>query len=302
MQIKWLEDFRELAKTRSFSRAAENRSVTHPAFGRRIRALEEWVGTALVDRGVQPVALTPAGRLFLDAASNAIDDLNEARWLLREVQLPVALKIGTGRTLARTFVPGWYQDLYEQRGPFPISVTTGGTQGGVLELADGTTDLLISYASPQADALLDPRKYDHCRLDSETLVPVSIPDKRGHPRFRLPGSAGSPLPWLAFSRGLTLRQILDSHLAATDQKAFLTPVFQADFYEAVEEMALRGFGMAWLPHRLVKNDLGAGALCLAGVKEWNIRVDISMYRVRSNQNALLDEVWKLAIANAQRLG
>ena len=41
MQIKWLEDFKELAKTRSFSRAAENRNVTHPAFGRRIKALEE---------------------------------------------------------------------------------------------------------------------------------------------------------------------------------------------------------------------------------------------------------------------
>jgi len=299
MQIKWLEDFKELAKTRSFSRAAENRNVTHPAFGRRIKALEEWVGTALVERSEHPVTLTPAGRLFLDAAANAVDGLNDARLLLREAQLPVALKIGTGRTLARTFVPGWYETLAHQRGVFPLTVTTGGTQEGVLALADGTVDLLIAYASPQADALLDPRKYDHCLLGSETLVPVSASDKRGRARFTLPGTAASPLPWLAFARGLTLRQMLDSHLAAADRKAHLQPVFQADFYEAVEEMALRGFGMAWLPYRLAKPHLNAGALRPAGDDAWHIHVDIRMMRVRSNQSALLDEVWQLAVANAR---
>ena len=46
MHIKWLEDFITLAQTRSFSRAAELRHVTHPAFGRRIRALEAGRHTA----------------------------------------------------------------------------------------------------------------------------------------------------------------------------------------------------------------------------------------------------------------
>ena len=62
MQLAWLEDFVELARTRNFSRAAENRFVTSPAFGRRIRALEEWVGAPLAERK-QPVSLTPAGML-----------------------------------------------------------------------------------------------------------------------------------------------------------------------------------------------------------------------------------------------
>ena len=39
MQLKWLEDFIVLAQERSFTRAAELRHVTHPAFGRRIRAI-----------------------------------------------------------------------------------------------------------------------------------------------------------------------------------------------------------------------------------------------------------------------
>jgi LysR family transcriptional regulator, hypochlorite-specific transcription factor HypT len=35
MELKWVEDFLQLAETGSFSRAAELRYVTQPAFSRR---------------------------------------------------------------------------------------------------------------------------------------------------------------------------------------------------------------------------------------------------------------------------
>jgi DNA-binding transcriptional LysR family regulator len=50
MDTKWLEDFVSLAETRSFSRSAQLRHVTQPAFSRRIQALEAWAGIDLVDR------------------------------------------------------------------------------------------------------------------------------------------------------------------------------------------------------------------------------------------------------------
>ena len=69
MQLKWLEDFVALVQERSFTRAAELRHVTHPAFGRRIRALEAWAGTPLVEHGGgSPLKLTPAGDAFLETA------------------------------------------------------------------------------------------------------------------------------------------------------------------------------------------------------------------------------------------
>jgi len=51
--------------------------VTQPAFSRRIRMLEEWVGTALVDRGSHPVELTQAGQAFLPRAKEVLDKLEE---------------------------------------------------------------------------------------------------------------------------------------------------------------------------------------------------------------------------------
>lgn len=46
MEIRWLEDFLSLVETRNFSRSAEARYTTQPAFSRRIKSLEEWVGAA----------------------------------------------------------------------------------------------------------------------------------------------------------------------------------------------------------------------------------------------------------------
>ena len=79
MHIKWLDDFVSLAKTRSFTRAAEERQVTLPAFGRRIKSLESWVGVPLVNRGTYPATLTEEGKLFLQTALEVLGRLNEGR-------------------------------------------------------------------------------------------------------------------------------------------------------------------------------------------------------------------------------
>src|ERR1700733_3333174 len=79
MELIWFEDYLALAETLNFSRAAEARHMTQPAFSRRIRALEEWVGAPLFDRAGQPVALTAAGRRFRPAADDLLRRLLRAR-------------------------------------------------------------------------------------------------------------------------------------------------------------------------------------------------------------------------------
>ena len=76
---KLLEDFLSLCRHRSFSHAAQERNVTQPAFSRRIRALEEWLGVVLFDRTALPVRLTAQGEQFLPVARDIVDRMAEAR-------------------------------------------------------------------------------------------------------------------------------------------------------------------------------------------------------------------------------
>src|SRR5262245_1955571 len=75
-----LEDFLAVLEEGSFSRAADRRAVSQPAFSRRIGALEEWMGTPLFDRNTHTVRLTPAGERFRPAAESG--QMSQPRRLL----------------------------------------------------------------------------------------------------------------------------------------------------------------------------------------------------------------------------
>ena len=61
MELKWLEDLVVLLEEKSFTRAAVRRHVTQPAFSRRIRLLEDWLGVGFVDRSTKPISIRPSG-------------------------------------------------------------------------------------------------------------------------------------------------------------------------------------------------------------------------------------------------
>ncbi len=84
MEAKWLEDFLSVARTGSFSQSAIERHVTQSAFSRRIKALEQWVGVALIDRSSYPTRLTSGGGKFRDAAREATASLFNMRQELRQ--------------------------------------------------------------------------------------------------------------------------------------------------------------------------------------------------------------------------
>jgi DNA-binding transcriptional LysR family regulator len=293
MQLEWLEDFIELARTRSLSRAAQNRCVTHPAFGRRIKALEDWVGVALIERK-QPLSLTPAGLLFLEAASQSLGLLNTARSQFRTMELnrDEPVKIATGRTLASHFFPDWYEGLNQRFGTFPVSLVTSGAQEAIGRVSAGEVDLLLIFSSPLTKILLDADRFESLVLAREQMVPVSAPDSQGLPLFQIsPSTGASSVPWLAFAPTLALRGVLAQHLAALPQRLALRMTYQADSYESILQMAKRGNGLAWLPQMVVDAALMAGELVLAGGAELAISFDISLHRSRSNQAEQVMRIW-----------
>jgi DNA-binding transcriptional LysR family regulator len=153
-------------------------------------------------------------------------------------------------------------------------------------------DVLLIFSSPLTQILVDPERCDTLVLAREELLPVSAPDAQGAPRFRIDAeSSASTIPWLAFSPTLALRGVLAQHLARLPQRLALRMTYQADSYDAIERMAQRGNGLAWLPRMVVQNSLDSGALVIAGGPELNIGFDISLHRLRSNQSEPLMNIW-----------
>src|SRR6187455_684466 len=107
MDTKWLEDFVSLAETRSFSRSAQLRHVTQPAFSRRIQALEAWAGIDLVDRSSYPTRLTAAGETFHVQAIEILGTLQATRNMMRSHQSGAQdmIEFAVPHSLAFSFFP-----------------------------------------------------------------------------------------------------------------------------------------------------------------------------------------------------
>lgn len=72
MTFEDLELFWALAERQSITDAAKVVSVSQPTASRRLKAMEEELGSQLVDRDAYPLSLTPFGVLFLDFADEVL--------------------------------------------------------------------------------------------------------------------------------------------------------------------------------------------------------------------------------------
>src|SRR3954462_9471763 len=68
MDPRRLMTFRAVAHARSFSRAAEQMSLTQPSVSHQIALLETEIGVRLLDRGRGGLRLTEAGAVLLEHA------------------------------------------------------------------------------------------------------------------------------------------------------------------------------------------------------------------------------------------
>jgi DNA-binding transcriptional LysR family regulator len=147
METKWLEDFVSLAETRSFSRSAQLRHVTQPAFSRRIQSLEAWAGTDLVDRSSYPTRLTPAGQTLHEQALEMLQALQVTRATLRAHTAAAqdVIEFAVPHSLAFTFFPAWLSGLRETCGPTKTRLIALNVHDAVMRLVEGSCDLLIAY-------------------------------------------------------------------------------------------------------------------------------------------------------------
>src|SRR3546814_3033287 len=99
--------------TKNCSRAAELRHMTQPAFGRRIRALEDWLGTELFERGKQATSLTETGEWFSKIAQELLAQVARppAEAQAIEESWSATLQFAATHTLSFTFMPNWLRSL-----------------------------------------------------------------------------------------------------------------------------------------------------------------------------------------------
>ena len=296
METKWLEDFVSLAETRSFSRSAQLRHVTQPAFSRRIQALEAWAGIDLVDRSSYPTRLTPAGETFHAQALEILDALQATRNVMRSHQVAGQdmIEFAVPHTLAFTFFPHWVTELNSDlrphlgllktplKTPLKTRLTALNVHDAVMRLTEGGCDLLIAYHHASQPLQLSAERYEMLSLGHETLAPYAKAGADGRPLFSLPGRSGAAVPFLGYASGAYMARLVEVILKQAGEPLHLEPIYETDMAEGLKAMALEGHGLAFLPHSSVRKELRARRLVAAapaGLLE--LTMEVRIYRERA---------------------
>ena len=282
METKWLEDFVSLAETNSFSRSAELRHVTQPAFSRRIKSLEAWIGVDLIDRTSYPTRLTQAGEVFYEQAIVMLGQIDGARALLRGKQTTVQTTVdfAVPHTLSLTYVPRWLNKLNEAFGNINSRLLALNVHDAVMTLVEGGCDLLLCYHHPRQPLLLDSSQYDMISMGTEALRAYTRCDRHGTPELLLPGSPDAPLPFFAYTNNAYLGRMVDLILNDSRHTLHLNKCYETDMAEGLKMMALEGHGIAFLPESAVTREVKQKQLARAddGSGQWEVGMEIRLYR------------------------
>lgn len=295
METKWLEDFVSLAQTRSFSRSAQLRHVTQPAFSRRIQSLEAWAGTDLVDRSSYPTKLTAAGQVLYEQAMTMLQELHATRSTLR-THVKAAkgvIEFAVPHTLAISFFPHWMADLRQHLPQLRSRLMALNVHDAVLRLVEGSCDVLLAYHHPSHPIALDPMHYDMLVLGHDTVTAYARP-QNDRPTWTWPLPRGQRTPWLAYASGAYLGLVVESALKKEGALDMLDRVYETEMSESVKAMAIEGQGVAFLPSSAVAHDVARGRLLpLLGAPE--IELEVRIYRQRlsagANERRLTDALW-----------
>lgn len=307
MDTKWLEDFISLAETGSFSRSAELRHVTQPAFSRRIQSLEAWLGADLIDRTSYPTRLTPGGEVFYEQALEMLGQVNNARALLRGKGPATQgmIDFAVPHTLSLTFVPKWVKALEAGFGPIVARLMALNVHDAVMTIVEGGCDLLLCYHHPRQPVQLDASRYDMLVLGQETLRPYARCDRAGVPDFVLPGDLRAPLPFLSYTSNAYLGRMVDLVLADAGRKPYLVKRYETDMAEGLKMMALEGHGVAFLPESAVSRETRSRQLARAdeGGTEWEVKMEIRLYREKPSAQrpgkAVVARLWDYLVQTMQ---
>jgi len=297
MELKWLEDFICLANTGSFSKAADSRHVTQSAFSRRIMALEEWLGTTLIDRKSHPIKLTDEGARFVETAQQSVRMFHKVRndFNTQNSNKRRTLAFGIADHLAIHFFPKWAHSFENGFPSYYFSLFSSIKSGASYfeSLRFQEYDFLICYSDNVSSLTLDTKSFASLTLGQEALVPVGATSLLEEEGYHLPGTPDKPIPNISYKpHSILSKAIAEITTAGHVAPIYLDTIMESSSAESIKRLTLEGYGMSWLPESAIDNELNEGALKVIGDHRHYIPLTIEIHRYVPNTKPEIMDFWE----------
>lgn len=277
MDINWLQDFTCLGRTLNFTRAAEERHITQPAFSRRIKSLENWVGVPLIKRSTYPVQLTDAGQQFLPIARETVANLTDIRQAIRaeERGSTAFQRIAVLHAISVNYLSGRIAELEKQIPDLRVRIYSDNLCTCCQLLTDGSCDFLLYYGHRDVAPVLDETQFARKDIGEEKFLPVAEAQAAAAGGWNLSAPGTASIPYLSYDPNSFLGTVVDQTIGS--RKPPLVLRYMDALAEAIKRRTLAGSGVAWLPEFSAAEEIAQGGLVIVGGEEWQTTLALSLF-------------------------
>ncbi len=250
MDTQFIAAFVEVDDSASFTLAGERLHLSQPAISKRITALEQQIGQSLFDRVGRTVSLTDAGRTLLPYARKALQDIEDARRALSQLDGSVSgrLSIGTSHHIGLHRLPPVLGQFTREYPQVDLDIHFMDSEIACQAVLAGKLELGIVTLPTQPLPLLTTRK-----VWLDPLLVVSAPD---HP--------------LAGKRQVSLTQLAEHPAVLPDEATYthriVTAALEAEgvkphvrlatnYLETLKMLVVIGLGWSVLPESMLDASL-----------------------------------------------
>ncbi|RAJ58368.1 DNA-binding transcriptional LysR family regulator [Streptomyces sp. Amel2xB2] len=286
VEMKHLVTFLEVARSMSFTRAADELGYVQSSVTSHIKTLESDLGAELFERLGRRIVLTAAGEELRGHARRMVNYADEVREAVLQAggdqrEVRGTLHIAAPESLCAYRLPAVLRALQDRYPLLRVVFRPAGRTALLAALKDGGVDvgflLERNVAAPMTTAEL---------MAEEPLLLVARP---GHPlaerkRVHSGQLAGETL--LVIEKGCAQREMIDAELKEAEVDPVLMEFVSV---EAIKKCAAAGLGVALLPASTVHDEAARGELqILPWTRAPHLGVYMITHKSRRQTRALSD--------------
>jgi LysR family transcriptional regulator, transcriptional activator of the cysJI operon len=253
--------FRDIAQTRSMSKAAAMNSISQSAATQQVQDLEKLLGAELLDRSTRPVAVTPAGQLYAEFCRDVLrrreDFMAELARVKQEgdetVRVASIYSVGLG-------------EMVELEQEFSIRYPRARLEVEYLRpervyeavLADEADIGLISYPEATREIKVIPWRREEMVLAASPYHPLA---ERGP--IALQELNG--IEFIGFDEDLPIQREINRYLR--EHGVEVNQILHFDNIQMIKEAVAHRVGVSIMPARNMLEELAQGRLVAVPIRE-----------------------------------
>ena len=257
-----IQTFLKVVELKSYTKAAQELSLTQPAVSQQIRKLEDHYGCKLIDISGKGVEMTEQGQALYNYAHFQVANENQ---LIRQLQkLKSPIRIGATLSIADYYLPDFISGLLK-RAETPVSVTVKNTQNILGLLLENELDCAF------IEGIFDKNLFTYKEFIKTDFLPIARQD---HPlaKRQIKIADVHQYPLILREEGSGTREIYENYLyQLNDSILSAQAVYEISSFGIIKKILAKTDAISFMYQAVAAQEVEKGSLTVLDIEGFEIK-------------------------------